>query len=371
MTFAVIQLKKILLYFAVIICVTLTVCFTVKQLHTPQDVYLQGGIPRSAPVPLATAAPKEYIKWVEFDVTYKMLEKTYLLDTGSQGKLNWIDILAYLGAKYGGTFSKYKENDLTELVNRLESGEKIEDIVVKMKYFEFYREAYTAILGEFIGEYSVELYNDDTSDLKVWHKKYGLKVFSPIAEGYDFSHYDDFGNSRSYGYKRRHLGHDLIGSTGTPIAAIESGRVEVLGWNQYGGWRVGMRSFDGKRYYYYAHLRKDHPFQQSLKEGDIVKAGDIIGYLGRTGYSTTENVNNIDTPHLHVGMQLIFDESQKESENQIWIDMYAIIRLLQRNKVTVYRDIDSKEYFRKYNFHEALLESVILQQNAAELSKNS
>ena len=67
-----------------------------------------------------------------------------------------------------------------------------------------------------------------------------------------------------------------------------------------------------KRYYYYAHLRKDYPYQANLKEGSIVTAGDIIGYLGRTGYSATENTNNIDESHLHFGIQLIFDESQKE-----------------------------------------------------------
>ena len=77
----------------------------------------------------------------------------------------------------------------------------------------------------------------------------------PIAKNYSFSHYDDFGASRSYGFKRTHLGNDLMGSIGTPIIAVESGTVEHLGWNQYGGWRVGIRSLDGKRYYYYAHLR--------------------------------------------------------------------------------------------------------------------
>ncbi len=47
-----------------------------------------------------------------------------------------------------------------------------------------------------------------------------------------------------------------MGSIGTPIIAVESGTIEALGWNQYGGWRIGIRSFDKKRYYYYAHLRK-------------------------------------------------------------------------------------------------------------------
>ena len=107
-------------------------------------------------------------------------------------------------------------------------------------------------------------------------------------------------------------------STGTPIIAVESGIVEAVGWNQYGGWRIGIRSYDGLRYYYYAHLRKDHPYNDRLYEGMTVTAGDVIGYSGQTGYSIKENVNNIDTPHLHYGMQLIFDEAEKDSPNQIW-----------------------------------------------------
>lgn len=47
-----------------------------------------------------------------------------------------------------------------------------------------------------------------------------------------------------------------MGQVGTPVIAVESGYVEAIGWNQYGGWRLGIRSFDRKRYYYYAHLRK-------------------------------------------------------------------------------------------------------------------
>ena len=68
------------------------------------------------------------------------------------------------------------------------------------------------------------------------------------------------------------------------MVAVESGYVEALGWNQYGGWRLGIRSFDHKRYYYYAHLRKNYPYQSGLEVGSVVQAGDVIGYLGRTGY---------------------------------------------------------------------------------------
>ena len=61
--------------------------------------------------------------------------------------------------------------------------------------------------------------------------------------------------------------------------------------------------------------------------GKTVKAGDVIGYLGMTGYSSKENVNNINVPHLHFGLQLIFDEVQKEGTNQIWIDMDVLFVL--------------------------------------------
>lgn len=301
----------------------------------------------SAP-PDSVSEEKKFIKWVDFDVSYEAMEYALKLDTASyqsESPLKFTELLAYLGAKYGGDFSRYKKKDMDALVDKLKSGKSMREITADMKYYEYYSEAYTAVLGEYVGIYQTE--KDG-----VWEEKYGLKVFSPVAKGYSFSDFDDFGNKRTYGYARRHLGHDLMGSIGTPIVAIESGVVEALGWNQYGGWRIGIRSFDKKRYYYYAHLRKNHPYQNGLKEGDIVKAGDVIGYLGMTGYSSKENVNNIDTPHLHFGIQLIFDESQKEGSSEIWVDCYDITKLLQKNKSEVYKDEEKKEYFRKYDFDE-------------------
>jgi murein DD-endopeptidase MepM/ murein hydrolase activator NlpD len=125
-----------------------------------------------------------------------------------------------------------------------------------------------------------------------------------------------------------------------------------LGWNQYGGWRIGIRSLDTKRYYYYAHLRKDHPYRKDLKIGSIVKGGDVIGYLGRTGYSHKENVNNIKTSHLHFGMQLVFDESQKECNSEIWIDVYEIVRLLDNKRVEVRKNPETKDYYRLYDIND-------------------
>ncbi|WP_312699661.1 M23 family metallopeptidase [Sedimentibacter sp.] len=299
---------------------------------------------------------KDFIKWVDFRVSYEAMDKALKADIDSvdeEVKLNWVEILAYLGTRYGGNFARYKAKDMDNLISKLKSGESIENLTKDLKHYDYYYEAYSAVLGNFVGPYEIQVKDENDPSKKVWVKKYGLKVFSPIAAGYSYGHYDDFGNSRSYGFRRVHLGNDLIGSVGTPIVAVETGRVEALGWNQYGGWRIGIRSLDNKRYYYYAHLRKGHPYVKSLKEGDIVYAGDVIGYLGMTGYSSREDVNNIDTPHLHFGMQLIFDESQKEALAEIWIDVYKIVKLLYRNRsATAYnKDINEQERVYDIKFH--------------------
>lgn len=310
-----------------------------------------------------------YIKWVEFNVTYEALQRAYDLDVesyDSEVHLNWIEMLAYLGAKYGGDFSRYSRSDLDSLAEVLTSGEEtIETLTASMEYYNYYAEAYDAVLGGLIGEYEVEtsVEGDADSNETEWVHKYGLKAFSPVAKGYSYTDFDDFGVSRSYGYQRNHLGHDMMGLVGTPIVAVESGYVEVLGWNQYGGWRIGVRSFDGKRYYYYAHLRQNFPFKKSLEEGSVVTAGEVIGYMGHTGYSTKENVNNIDETHLHWGLQLIFDESQKEGNNEIWVDCYALTRFLSQNRSETWKEEETKEYHRTYDMKDPAVEEFEKNQN--------
>ncbi len=336
---------------------------------------------------------ESYIKWFEFNVTYSVLEKTSSLDINShvnneEIKYNWIELISYLACKYGNDFSKFKQKDLDELIGKLQSGQTMEELTQNMKYYPYYFEGYGSVLHEFIGSYQIEkkkeenttknsTNNVDTTESNVnnelesnsteenneevtetieFEETYGIKAFHPLAKNYGYSHYDDFGASRSYGYQRLHFGHDLIGSIGTPVIAIESGIVEAVGWNQYGGWRIGIRSFDQKRYYYYAHLRKDHPYAEGLEEGDIVQAGDVIGYLGMTGYSTKENVNNINVPHLHFGIQLIFNEVQKEGPNQIWVDLYDLTDFLKKHRSEVYKsNEETKDYSRKYQIMDPIV----------------
>lgn len=301
-------------------------------------------------IEVSSGANGDYIKWVDFNVTYEALCAAYDLDVASYDEevhLNWIELLAYAGAKSGGSFGKDSVPLIQKLAAELSSREStLEELTKDMKYYNYYCEAYEAVLGGMVGEYEIE--QADENGKKSWKKVYGLKAFSPIAKGFEYSDYDDFGSSRSYGYKRQHLGHDMMGQIGTPVICVESGYVEALGWNQYGGWRIGIRSFDGKRYYYYAHLRQNFPYALNLEEGSVVTAGDVIGYMGHTGYSKKENVNNIETVHLHWGLQLIFDESQKEGNKEIWIDCYALTRFLYKNRCLTEKNEETKEWFRSF-----------------------
>ena len=293
-------------------------------------------------------AGAEPIRWVDFAVPYESLK--YAMDqdiaTFEQEKhISWIDILALSACRTGGKCGVASvKKAARELKGELSPKELAKDLG---KYYDYYHEAFSAALGGLLGSFAIEVDGQKKT-------AYGLKAYSPIAAGYGYSHCSDFGNSRSFGFARKHLGNDLMGAAGTPIVAVEGGVVEAMGWNRYGGWRVGIRSFDSKRYYYYAHLQKDHPFAEGLREGDIVQAGDLVGFMGRTGYSDKENTNNIETVHLHFGMELVFDESQKECDSEIWIDVYDIVRLLSDHRSSI-RRVDGK-WQRIYPFEDLDIE---------------
>lgn len=170
-------------------------------------------------IEVAAGANGNYIKWVDFNVSYEALCAAYELDVESYTapvRLNWIELLAYAGAKGGGRFDKKSISLIQKLASELSSGETtISELTKDMDHYNYYYEAYEAVLGGMVGEYEIEQENE--SGEKTWKKVYGLKAFSPIAKGFEYNDYDDFGSSRSYGYKRPHLGHDMMGQIGTPI----------------------------------------------------------------------------------------------------------------------------------------------------------
>lgn len=297
-------------------------------------------------------ARADTVRWVDFDVPYEALKYAMDLDiaTFDQEKhISWIQVLALAACRTGG---KCPLEAVKKAAKDLSGPKSPQELLGRnYPYYDYYLRAYSAALSGLLGSYEICVDGQ-------WKPAYGLKAFSPIAEGYGYSHADDFGAGRTFGFKRKHLGNDLMGSLGTPIVAVEGGIVEALGWNRYGGWRVGIRSFDNQRYYYYAHLRKDAPYAPGLQEGDMVQAGDLIGFMGRSGYSDKENVDNIEIVHLHFGLQLIFDESQKECDSEIWIDVYDIVKLLHSHRSTLtrtsngferaypYRDLDVEEFLK-------------------------
>lgn len=292
------------------------------------------------------------IQYVEFNVPYSLLFKAMKDDIASHSEgysgppLHWIEILAYLGTQCGGNFNKSSNKKYAALITQLKAGKGIAELSKDMKLYPYYYEAYSAVLSQFLGYFAQE--EAGPNNTKIWKEHYGLRNFSPIAKGFSYIDADDFGNGRNFGYKRKHMGHDMFASTGTPIIAIESGYIEELGWNRYGGWRIGIRSFDHKRYYYYAHMQKNHPYAAGLGIGKTVLAGDVIGYVGRTGYSRKENVNRMVRSHLHLGLRLIFDESPEDSSDQIWVDLFAITRLLKNHTSRVVKDPATNEYRRIY-----------------------
>lgn len=119
----------------------------------------------------------------------------------------------------------------------------------------------------------------------------------PIATGNEYGYANGFGDGRSFGGARSHEGIDIMCSMDVPIVSVGEGTIEQVGWNEYGGWRLGIRGKD-RVYYYYAHLQR---YEGSPKKGDKIQKGQIIGYAGDTGYGP-EGTTGQFAPHLHFGM---------------------------------------------------------------------
>lgn len=119
----------------------------------------------------------------------------------------------------------------------------------------------------------------------------------PIPKGYRYTYYNTWGDKRGWGGNRIHEGTDIFADYGTPIVSTCYGYVEIMGWNRYGGWRIGIRDINNI-YHYFAHLSG---FNKQIKIGSIVKPGQVIGYVGSSGYGNPGTSGKFP-PHLHYGM---------------------------------------------------------------------
>ncbi|WP_391120158.1 M23 family metallopeptidase [Psychrobacillus sp. L3] len=119
----------------------------------------------------------------------------------------------------------------------------------------------------------------------------------PLDIHHEFSYRSTWGDSRGWGGRRIHEGTDLFASYGVPVKSTSYGIIETMGWNDYGGWRIGIRDIHNT-YHYFAHLSS---YQKGIKEGDILEPGAIIGYVGSSGYGKKGTAGKFP-PHLHYGM---------------------------------------------------------------------
>lgn len=146
------------------------------------------------------------------------------------------------------------------------------------------------------------------------------KVFPiPLKYRACISYEDSFGGSRTYGGERLHEGCDIMSVTNVrgeiPVISMTKGVIENIGWLKLGGYRIGIRSSAGV-YYYYAHLSSYAP---GLKEGMKVNQGQILGFMGDTGYSEIEGTTGKFDVHLHVGIYLHDKGGEDFSINPYWI----------------------------------------------------
>lgn len=146
------------------------------------------------------------------------------------------------------------------------------------------------------------------------------KVF-PVPLFHNYSYRSTWGDRRGWGGRRIHEGTDLFASYGVPVRSVSYGVVEIMGWNKFGGWRVGVRDADNV-YHYYAHLSG---FNKEVKEGSIVEPGTVLGYVGSSGYGKPGTSGKFP-PHLHYGMYKFNGRTE-------WAyDPYPSLRIWEKNE---------------------------------------
>lgn len=111
---------------------------------------------------------------------------------------------------------------------------------------------------------------------------------------------DTYQQARGTG-ARTHEALDILAPRGTPVVAVEDGRIAKLFLSQPGG--ITVYQFDpGTEFaYYYAHLDR---YADGLAEGMTVRRGDVIGYVGSTGNASG------GAPHLHFAVFRLGPERQ-------------------------------------------------------------
>lgn len=110
-----------------------------------------------------------------------------------------------------------------------------------------------------------------------------------------------------------HHAADFLSPRNTPILAVEDGTISKLWLSKAGGITIYEADPTDKFIYYYAHLER---YADNLKEGDKVRRGQVIGFVGTSGNAPA------NTPHLH------FSITEMMHPHQYWngapVDPYEV-----------------------------------------------
>ncbi len=237
-----------------------------------------------------------------------------------------------------------KGEDTKELLRRQQvSGEMYENIEKYEKESDFSRfdyllahilteqtekkelDAYLKLLYQY---HSQNIRSMEKMERAVWEDLSYFPVPLPQLEnGMNTSFENSWMFERNFGGNRGHEGTDIMASVNErgryPVISMTEGVVEKVGWLKLGGYRIGIRSPNGG-YFYYAHL---NDYAREFKEGDEIKAGELLGFMGDSGYGP-EGTTGQFAVHLHVGVYV-----DDETEGEISVNPYWVLKWLEQQRL--------------------------------------
>jgi murein DD-endopeptidase MepM/ murein hydrolase activator NlpD len=185
---------------------------------------------------------------------------------------------------------------------------------------------------KFIERLFIKQFDIDGTIKKVVNDVYSEACYFPVAVMESNKGSYPFGNTwmgaRNYGGNRKHEGTDIMYTENkedvVPIVSVSDGIVDKKGWLELGGYRVLIKT-DRNVKFYYAHLSS---YAKGIEEGVKVKAGQLLGYMGSTGYGKEGTKGKFDV-HLHFGMYYKDSKSGKD----VGLNPYFLLKLLNSNKL--------------------------------------
>lgn len=241
------------------------------------------------------------VRQLHMDVSPELVAETAAQMNANAGELMTVALTLNDYQITGGTLTGLSSSAFIRQRNRL---------------VRFYPEEFTRLSG---------LYNGLLADMQYFPV--------PVSTtGYAWVNYvDSWGYERTYGGERAHEGTDVMAGQNQPgiypVLSVCDGTVTNIGWLELGGYRIGITSANGI-YYYYAHLAS---YAEGLKQGDFVSAGQLIGFMGNTGYSKVKGTAGKFDVHLHFGIYITTPEGA-----ELAVNPYYFLKNLE-NKVLYYR----------------------------------